>query len=697
MDQVVLSVRMKGDKEGPQTGDVVLEGGAITNWAPGEFYKKDSVFTYGDQLWRATEDFTAGTTFNTDHCVKLGKADIVLRNFQPNTVVEKDNIVTNDGKLYRAKNSFTTGETFNAADWDLIGGGAYTFQSTDGTVNVIVSSDGKIIDFSIDDTLDNYVEKVAGKGLSTNDYTNAEKTKLGSVEEGAQRNLANTVTDPDYVHTDNNFTNTDKENLNNKRDKVTGANKVYTVNAAGAQASSSFTTTPTASAFPVWTSNRTLKGADPVDNNDLTNKSYVTAVREEIEDEFNKPFVKDFEPKITASTLEFTKTFENIKTSATTTEDIALPVASGTQAGVMNPAIYNAIQNSADKIDAMLNGSVSIASLPGAPTQAELTAAWKMATGKDEVFNQAGIFDSTNNKIWTYYTNDNTWHYVNAGGATVAQWGTGVAGIVTGVADTPANRGRMFAEADGTASLIGYDNHETRITTNEGDIDNLEEDIEEIRDILDDKVDKTSSTYQVYATNASGAQTTIQYSTDKTANSIARRIGNGRLVVGEPVNNTDATTKKYVDDQFEKVVFWDDPSTPVTPDPWITTDDITDSVLNMFAYKPGETLVINQCILCGTIVTSGGKQRWSLPLTKSLALISGITVTLTNSANSYFFRVVRNEESNMSGRPATGAASNVEKTESGINFECNLTDSSGNVHLYDLAIGTFGTIKIVFS
>lgn len=35
----------------------------------------------------------------------------------------------------------------------------------------------------------NKVDKVDGKGLSTNDYTNAEKTKLAGIESGAQRNV----------------------------------------------------------------------------------------------------------------------------------------------------------------------------------------------------------------------------------------------------------------------------------------------------------------------------------------------------------------------------------------------------------------------------------------------------------------------------------------------------------------------------
>ena len=57
------------------------------------------------------------------------------------------------------------------------------------------------------------VDKVDGKGLSTNDYTNEEKIKLAGIESGAQVNDPNTVIDGSYVHTDNNYTTAEKNKL----------------------------------------------------------------------------------------------------------------------------------------------------------------------------------------------------------------------------------------------------------------------------------------------------------------------------------------------------------------------------------------------------------------------------------------------------------------------------------------------------
>jgi hypothetical protein len=94
--------------------------------------------------------------------------------------------------------------------------------------------------------LNNKVDKVSGKGLSTNDFTNAYKTKLDGIATGAQVNViegitvnstavpltnkianltiptkltdltndGNFVTDANYVHTDNNFTTTLLNKLN---------------------------------------------------------------------------------------------------------------------------------------------------------------------------------------------------------------------------------------------------------------------------------------------------------------------------------------------------------------------------------------------------------------------------------------------------------------------------------------------------
>ena len=82
------------------------------------------------------------------------------------------------------------------------------------------------------------VDKIADKGLSTNDYTTAEKNKLSSIEAGAEVNAPNTVIDASYVHTDNNYTTTEKDKLAG----LSNANNATITITQGGTTKGSFTT-----------------------------------------------------------------------------------------------------------------------------------------------------------------------------------------------------------------------------------------------------------------------------------------------------------------------------------------------------------------------------------------------------------------------------------------------------------------------
>lgn len=218
------------------------------------------------------------------------------------------------------------------------------------------------------------------------------------------------------------------------------------------------------------------------DNTGFATGGDVYALVNPIDTAIDQSFMNGLALKAGTSTtvVELTKSLKNIKTGATSTADFALPVASASQAGIVNATTYATIQDSADKIDSILGGSVAIENLPASPTQAQLTAAWKQETGREELFNQAGIFDTTNAKIWTYFENDETWHFVNAGEAKVTQWGTGVAGIITGASDDSGNEGKIFAETDGTGSVIGWDALTTAVSNNTNNIESLEDSKEDV-------------------------------------------------------------------------------------------------------------------------------------------------------------------------------------------------------------------------
>lgn len=161
----------------------------------------------------------------------------------------------------------------------------------------------------------------------------------------------------------------------------------------------------------------------------------------------------DSTPSTTTVNLNNTKT--NLAyPSSSTTSSISLPVASSTQAGVMNSATFDAVTTNTNNINAILNGAVAISNLPASPTQAQLTTAWENETGLTSLINRASVYDVTNNKVWTYYTNDQTWHAAsNTSQVTVNTFTNSSEGTIKG----STNDGQVFAESDGTGSVNGWD------------------------------------------------------------------------------------------------------------------------------------------------------------------------------------------------------------------------------------------------
>lgn len=177
------------------------------------------------------------------------------------------------------------------------------------------------------------------------------------------------------------------------------------------------------------------------------------------------------DPNTSTTIVELDATKTNIKTSVTTTDDIPLPVASATQAGVMNSATFNAIVQNTQDIANIKGEVVAITGLPANPTQQELTTAWLNTSGEPELINGAGIYDVTNAKRWTYYANDTTWYPLDASGSVeVNQWTNTAAGIVKGSTSV----GQIFAESDGTGSVNGWDALSGQVATNTSKLATIE-------------------------------------------------------------------------------------------------------------------------------------------------------------------------------------------------------------------------------
>jgi hypothetical protein len=137
----------------------------------------------------------------------------------------------------------------------------------------------------------------------------------------------------------------------------------------------------------------------------------------------------------------------------------------------MNSATYDAVTSNTTNINAILNGAVAITGISASPSQSDLTTAWQTETGLTTLINRASIYDVTNEKVWTYYTNDTTWHAAsNTSQVTINTFTNSSEGTIKG----STNTGQIFAENDGTGSVNGWDTLSSAVGTNTGNISSLQ-------------------------------------------------------------------------------------------------------------------------------------------------------------------------------------------------------------------------------
>ena len=171
-----------------------------------------------------------------------------------NSKADKATTVTNVAYSNNKITKTINGVTSDVVSIDTIKQDLNLTKSDVGLSNVDNTSDSdKPISIATQNALDGKIDKVNGKGLSTNDYTTNEKDKLHDIADGAQVNVLegvkvngteltidnekkvnvivptktsdltnddNTVKDPNYVHTDNNFTDVYKNKVDNSQENV---------------------------------------------------------------------------------------------------------------------------------------------------------------------------------------------------------------------------------------------------------------------------------------------------------------------------------------------------------------------------------------------------------------------------------------------------------------------------------------------
>lgn len=531
---VVLSVRLKGDWEGPQTGDVVLDVAQVLSDIHKTLTIRDEngiVLVYDgtqDQILdiyskQKIDELTAFTSYTivdklppvldarTDmfYILPDGTINYIINNKWVNqaTSLDIDEIVDEkvenivNIKLEPIKDKIVD---LQDADTDLgkrIDQEIIDRKAEDKKLNDRIDSLATTDSQLRSDLLDEIQARKDGDADLKTDLADEAKTRLDE-----DTKLAKNISDN---RTAINDLNSDISDLDTKI--TTNANNILTTSTN----LTNETTNRKAEDKKLQDQIDALKTSGSTSTTEIANiKTSLTAAEKDIDDlqsQINKTVEQDISVVGDASTVKIEETKVNLKTGITSTESNPLPIASKTAAGVIIPATYKTIEDNAAAIDSILNGAVSIPTLPENPTQAQLTAAWKTATNKTELINGAKISDSIHNITYTYYTNVSKWEGV-ATGVTEINITTATnttLGITKGDATTG---GKIFVETDGSMSVNDWDKTQKAIKDNADNIATLQTSVQDNTDDIADlttKVTKNTTDIAANATNIATNKTNI--------------------------------------------------------------------------------------------------------------------------------------------------------------------------------------------
>ena len=203
-------------------------------------------------------------------------------------------------------------------------------------------------------------------------------------------------------------------------------------------------------------------------------QAYTDGEIDKIENTINKTVVKDValggDTSTTTVVLKNAKT--NILSGEETTTTLSLPVASATEAGVMNAATFKSLEDLKAGVNAIAHEAVAVQGvITDQSRQDEITAAWKEASssGYEEPIPGASIFDTENLVMYRYYDNTKTWELIQDGLAAEIKIGTFTnanAGLIKGSTEP----GQIFAEGNGSGSVNGWDTTQGKISDLESEM-----------------------------------------------------------------------------------------------------------------------------------------------------------------------------------------------------------------------------------
>lgn len=128
--------------------------------------------------------------------------DPVIQEFKPNYYYPKGAAIISNGKLYYAKNTFTSGSTFNPNDWDApdFAQEQADWNETDTTANSYIKNKPSLATVATSGSYSDLVDvptdlvEDANYVHTDNNYTDTDESKLAGIENNAQVNIIESVT-----------------------------------------------------------------------------------------------------------------------------------------------------------------------------------------------------------------------------------------------------------------------------------------------------------------------------------------------------------------------------------------------------------------------------------------------------------------------------------------------------------------------
>lgn len=381
------------------------------------------------------------------------------------------------------KNAVAGGGEVNQNAWSYINVGADTISATSKTDTFKVAATGPVtveanastktvtvgvtVDSSLNSTSTNPVQNKAvnaaigekytkpSGGIPSSDMTTAVQTSLGKADTAVQPTTLGS-----YVNKDGSTAMTG--NLQMGSHKITGvADGTVSTDAATVGQMNNAISSAVGDYLPL--EGGTMTGALNMGSNAINNIPNATADNQPVARGQlpTTPVMTSFELDYDGDEVTINKSYLNVKTGATTSDDETIALANSTTAGLMSPDSVNALSDLSSRVEALEGTTVRLLyTTKNNPSATEIEA-FVRASGYTDPTKWSGIavVVAGTYHIWHYYSNDNIgWR--DDGVDTVSQWTNTTLGIIKG----SQTDGKIYAEDDGTGSVNGWSALKNRVT-----------------------------------------------------------------------------------------------------------------------------------------------------------------------------------------------------------------------------------------